>query len=177
MDRIIKIVAFCFAFQMNAYNLEHVKKLQQAVQNQQFVNASRADFRGLGALLKGADLTGAQLSGALFDAFTASVEPKPFLVQVANQVSNLSGVNFSNATLVSTSFKNAILKGANFAVADICYADFTGADLTGALGLGSAKNERLALFCNTTMPDGTKPTGKTWTDPVSGKVFYMRCSS
>lgn len=177
MDRFIKIVALCFASQLQAYNLEQVKKLQQAVQSQQFVNASRADFRGLGNLLKGINLTGAQLSVALFDGFPAMVVPKPFLVQISNQNSDLSGVNFSNATLVSTSFKNAILKGATFTGADICYADFTGANLTGVIGLGSAKNERLALFCNTTMPDGTKPTGKTWTDPVSGKVFYMRCSS
>lgn len=177
MKQLIKMMLLSVVFQQHAYNPQHVQKLQQAVQAQEFVNASRCDFRGLGTLLVGVDLSGAQHCGALFDSLPSVIDPKPCLVEVAGQASDLSNVNFSNATLRSTSFKNAILKGANFAGADICYADFTGADLTGAVGLDKALNERLALFCNTTMPDGTKPTGATWTDSSSEKVFYMRCSA
>lgn len=177
MKRCFKVVLLLFlTFQFQAYNPEHIKKLQEQIANNGFVNASRADFRGIGALLKDLNLSKAQLCAALFDSLPLVIIAKPCLVESANQVSDLSGVNFSGATLVSTSFKNTILKGANFTDVDICYADFTGADLTGVIGLDTAQNERLALFCNTTMPDGTKPTGSTWTSS-SGKVFYMRCST
>jgi uncharacterized protein YjbI with pentapeptide repeats len=176
IKQVLQVTLLFSVFHLYAYNPHHVQKLQQAVQKNEFVNASRCDFRGVGTLLKAINLTGAQLCSALFNSLPSVINPKPCLVEVSNQVSDLSNVNFSNATLVSTSFKNTILKGANFTGADISYADFTGADLTGAKGLDKALNERLALFCNTTMPDGTKPTGSTWTSS-SGKVFYMRCST
>ena len=176
MKYFIKIIVLCSSWQLNAYNAQQVAMVQQAMQANEFVNAARCDFRGLGSVLSGVNLSGAQLAGAVFDAIPATVDPQPGLMQIANQNSDLTNTNFSNATLVATSFKGATLKGANFAGADICYVDFTGADLTGAVGLDKAINARLALFCNTTMPDGTLPTGSTWTDS-SGKIFYMRCAS
>jgi uncharacterized protein YjbI with pentapeptide repeats len=150
------------SIELVAYNAHHASKVLQKVKSGQFVNASHCDFRGLGLLFKGLNLSGAQLSGVLFD-----IQNK--------QNSDLSGVNFSNATLVSTSFKGANLKNANFSNADVCYADFSGADLTGAL-LDKAKNVNLALFCKATMPDGTKPVGATWTSK-SGKVIQLHCST
>lgn len=78
---------------------------------------------------------------------------------------NVSGCDFAHATV----FRNADLRGANvsnanFFAADLTGADFrganlsggcfVGADLTGAR-LGPSVNLHHAVFCNTTMPDGS----------------------
>lgn len=175
MKQLIKILFLIFSMPLFSYNPQHVKALQQAVKNKEFINCSRCDFRGVGSLLKGLNLQNAQLSGALFSTVASATNPKPNLIEIPNQNCDLSGVSFFNAALVSTSFEGANLSGASFYGADIAYANFYGANLTGAK-LDGAINSELALFCNATMPDGTKPTGTTWTSK-KGKVFYMRCAS
>ena len=162
--------------QLQAYNEQHLASLQKAVKNETFVNCSRCDFRGVGSKLSGfLNLKGAQLSGAMFSTVAAATNPKPILIEIPGQNCDLSDANFFNATLVSTSFDGAKLTNANFDGADIAYASFAGADLTGAK-LDGAINCELALFCGATMPDGTKPTGSTWTSKKN-KVFYLRCAS
>lgn len=163
-----------YALSLQAYNARHVDQVLQIQKQKQSINASRCDFRGIGDAFKGLNFSGMQFSGALFDTVSDAANPAPSLVQIAGQKSDLTNVNFSNASLVSTSFQGAVLQKVNFAGADISYANFAGADLTGAK-LDGAQNASLALFCGAIMPDGTKPTSDTWTSP-SGKVFYLRCS-
>ncbi len=170
-----KILCLIFAMPLFSYNPQHVKALQQAIKNKEFINCAACDFRGVGNVFKGLNLKGAQLSGAMFSVVDAATLAKPALIEVPGQNCDLSGVDFFNATLVSTDFEKANLQKANFYGADIAYANFAGADLTGAK-LDGAINADLALFCGATMPDGTVPTGQTWTSK-KGKVFSMRCAS
>ena len=76
----------------------------------------------------------------------------------------LSGADLINATLHSTNFMRSDLTGArfvgadltsaNFIWADVNQADFTDANLKGAL-MSEVKNIEGAVFCRTTMPDGS----------------------
>ena len=78
---------------------------------------------------------------------------------------NSSGCDFALSTLFrnldvrgsnlsNSSFAGADLRGADFRGANLSGGCFAGADLTGAR-LGSSVNLSGAIFCNTTMPDGT----------------------
>ncbi|MBP6892664.1 pentapeptide repeat-containing protein [Candidatus Babeliales bacterium] len=174
MKKLIRIFIFISFLPLQSYNPQHVQALQKAVKNKKIVNCSKCDFRGVGNLFKGLKLKGAQLSGAMFSKVVQATNPKPILIEILGQNCDLSGVDFFNATLVSTSFDGANLSNANFYGADVAYANFAGADLTGAK-LDGAINCKLALFCGAIMPDGTKPTGLTWTSK-KGKIFYMHCA-
>ncbi len=76
----------------------------------------------------------------------------------------LSGADLNGATLHSTNFMRSDLTGArfvgadltaaNFIWADVNQADFTDANLNGAL-MVEVKNISGAVFCRTTMPDGS----------------------
>jgi uncharacterized protein YjbI with pentapeptide repeats len=61
---------------------------------------------------------------------------------------DLSRSTFEGAKLIRAEFLEAILAGCDFVGADLTEADFTGADISGA-------NFEGALFCKTTMPDGS----------------------
>lgn len=154
------------------YNQMHVLGAQSAKELP--ITASGCDFRGSAALLKNVNFINAQISGALFNANGTDETPAVGTVKIPGQTTDLSGLNFSGASCVSTGFKGTILRRAIFDNADICYADFTGADLRGAK-LDKAQNVSLARFDGAIMPDGTKCTGKTWTS-ASGRVFYCHCS-
>ncbi|MBP7854575.1 pentapeptide repeat-containing protein [Candidatus Babeliales bacterium] len=161
---------------LNSYNVQHLKKLKKQLSlKEKNINISHVDFRGLGHFLENVDLSNVQACGALFSEM--SLTPIPVfagLIQVPGQLTNLSNVNFSNASLVSTNFKGAILHNVNFSNADLAYANFSNADLTGAK-LNKAKNIELAMFCDAIMPDGTKPTGSIWTSPT-GHQIQVHCS-
>ena len=175
MKNIIQIMILFCSVQLYSYNLKHATKLKTMVTAGTGVNASHCDFRGLGDFFKGLNFTGIQFTGALFGSVSSAPTLQSFLVQVPSQVSDLSKCNFKNATLVSTSFESATLHKVNFNGADIAYANFSNADLTGAK-LDGALNADLALFCGATMPDGTIPTGSTWTSS-KGNVFQLHCSA
>lgn len=132
-----------------SYNVHQLQTIQLNMQSKKTpVQAAHFDLRGLGFLLKGANFSGAQLSGTLFDAISANPDTQfSGLIEIPNQSSDLSGTNFKNASLISTSFKNTTLHKADFSGADISYADFSGADLTGAK-LSKALHADLALFTN-----------------------------
>lgn len=108
-----------------------------------------ADFRGvdLGEVEKilmgtegrdAADLTGANLREADFTG------------------AKLKSVDFTGAGLEGAIFRDADLEGAAFFQADLRNADFTGANLKNA-DLEEAQLDG-AVFCNATMPDGTRNT-------------------
>jgi len=159
---------------IESYNTVHIAKVIKSAQSGQVINGSRCDLRGSGSLLKSLNLSKCNFSGALFNANDANVVPAGGTVKVPSQVTDLSGVNFSGALLVSTGFAGTKCAGTNFDGADICYADFSNADLTGTLNLDKAQNSSLARFCGATMPDGSKFTGTTW-QSSSGKTFYSHC--
>jgi len=162
----------CMSSLVLPYNQMHVSTVQTT--KVQPIVASGCDFRGAGSLLQKVNFVGAQLSGALFNANGQEETPAAGTIKIPGQTTDLSGVNFSGAICVSTSFKKTVLRGAIFDNADIMYADFTGADLRNAK-LDKAINVSLARFDGATMPDGTKCTGTTW-QSASGKVFYCHCS-
>jgi uncharacterized protein YjbI with pentapeptide repeats len=139
---------------LGAYNELLVLKTQQAVANGQEVIATGGDFRGLGSLLKGKNFSKAKFSGASFARNDQDVAAAAGTIKVPNQVSDLSGCNFSEAELRSTNFRYGNLQGAKFDGADIDYADFTGCDLTGAT-FNNVKNKDTAKFCEAALPDGT----------------------
>jgi hypothetical protein len=66
---------------------------------------------------------------------------------------NLAGKNFRGANLGNANFSGATLTNANFSSANLDRACFVDANLTGAR-LGGA-NTGTAIFCRTTMPDGS----------------------
>lgn len=166
------LIFFCVSSHLLAYNQMHVSTVQTTTI--QPIVASGCDFRGAASLLKNVNFSGAQLAGALFNANEKEETPAAGTIKIPSQTTDLSSVNFSGATLVSTGFKKTVLRNAIFDNADIRYADFTGADLRGAK-LDKALNVSLARFDGAIMPDGTKCTGKTWTS-ASGKQFYCHCS-
>lgn len=153
----------------NSFQLQLAKK--EALQGK-VVNISRCDFRGCGSLLTGVNFTGAQAAGVLFKP-TEQKSTVPGIVSVPGQISDLSGVNFSQAELVGASFEQANLKGSDFTGANIAYANFAKTNLTGAK-LDKALNVETAQFCDAIMPDGVVCKSGTWKSK-SGKVFNCRC--
>jgi uncharacterized protein YjbI with pentapeptide repeats len=135
------------------------------------INLSEANL--FGAKLDRASLSGANFSGA--NLGSAWLEG-----------ANLSGANFSNAVISDGVLSETDLSGANLSYADLTAcpldgANLSGADLTGTLignepllkGTnltdvdlsqseidlpGGIENPRIegAIFCNTTLPDGTR---------------------
>lgn len=165
MKMFMGIFAMVMMLKVEAYNHHQIAVLKkQIAQGVKKINASGADFRGAGILLKGINLSNAQLSGAAFNTPTKVAE-SPFLTQVIGQKTDLTKANFSKAGLVSTNFGGAILKGANFNGADISFANFAEADLTGA-NLKGALNRSSAVFCGATMPDGTTCSGASCDCPA-----------
>ncbi len=69
--------------------------------------------------------------------------------------SDMGGSTFEGAKLVRVKFKGAILGGCDFTGADLTKANLTGADLEGVASFAGA------LFCQTTMPDGSIVEGPT----------------
>ncbi len=67
---------------------------------------------------------------------------------------SLHSTNFMRSDLTSARFVGADLTAANFIWADVHKADFTDANLKGAL-MSEVKNIQGAVFCRTTMPDGS----------------------
>ena len=67
---------------------------------------------------------------------------------------NVSGKNFSGANLGSVNFTRADASDANFSGANLGKACLIDADLTGAT-LNGSTNTGGAIFCRTTMPNGT----------------------
>ena len=68
---------------------------------------------------------------------------------------NLTGAVLDGANLLLANLVNADLTGAVLDGIDLSMADLTDANLTGAI-LGRAIDISGTIFCNTTMPDGTK---------------------
>lgn len=179
MKRLILSMLALWVVSLDAYNAYQADQVLQALAQNKKLNCSGCDFRGLGTLFKQKKLSNMNLSGVLFGRISDTALPAASLIKIPNQVSDLTKVNFAGSTLVSTSFEGSILKYANFANADIAYANFSQADLTGVIGLDQAKNSSLASFAGAIMPDGSQPTGTTWTSAPSknypmGKVFYLR---
>jgi hypothetical protein len=67
---------------------------------------------------------------------------------------SLAGRNFKGANLGGANFTGAILTNANFSNANLDKTCFVDADLTGARVSGASTGA--AIFCRTTMPDGSR---------------------
>lgn len=158
---------------IHGYNTLHVEILKNNIKNKQVINASRCDFRGAGDLLKGINVSGGQLSGAMFSMPTKKADVGG-IISIPGQKTDLTGANFSKTSLVSTNFADTVLKKVNFAGADIQYANFTGADLTGAV-FTNVQNAEFASFCGATMPDGSVCNGTSWTNKSKKVTLYCNC--
>lgn len=166
------VMVTCLSGFLLGYNSFHIQEAKNASNLGQEINISRCDFRGCGPLLRGVDFAGAQAGGVLFQP-CSKASSTPGVICVPGQISDLTGVNFSNAELVGATFQGAILKGANFTGANIAYANFDKANLTNAK-LDGAKNVGTATFCGATMPDGVVCKAGTWKSK-SGKLFNCNC--
>ncbi|MBI2352874.1 pentapeptide repeat-containing protein [Candidatus Dependentiae bacterium] len=160
-----------------SYNKYHISILKDILAQKKMINVSGCDFRGTDSVgaysLREVDLSGGQISGALFSMPTKESNVDG-IVSIPNQKSDLTGSKFKNAECVSTDFSNAILRKSNFNGANIAGANFSGADLTGAK-FKKVKNARTAVFCGATMPDGTKCTGTTWKNKSKSVTLYCNC--
>lgn len=170
----MKIVLFIILISplyVKSYNQLQVAKVKKAVSTQQQVVATGGDFRGLGDLFKGMNFSNTHFSGATFAKNDQGVVSAAGTVKVPDQASDLSGCNFSNATLISTSFVGANLENANFSQADIAWADFSETNLKGATGFDTAKNIDKAKFCKAILPTGITLSS----NQVSGGSFKAYC--
>ncbi len=80
--------------------------------------------------------------------------PGKNLARCCYQGQTLTGKSFKGANLGSTNFSGATLTNANFSGANLDKTCLVDADLTGARLAGA--NTGTAIFCRTTMPDGTE---------------------
>jgi uncharacterized protein YjbI with pentapeptide repeats len=110
-----------------------------------FANLTSANFKN--ANLKDANLVGANLTDAIL--INSDLE-NTNLADADLTDSDLTGANLTDAILTDSKMinDNNGIAGANLTEANLTNADLTDADLTNA-------NLEGAIFCNTTMPDGT----------------------
>jgi len=95
--------------------------------------------------MRNSDLAGAQMHG--MNLYQTDLSGSDL------ENADLASTNLFLADLTNTNCRNAIFKGANMQFAKLIGADLTNADLAGANMNGA--HTRDAIFCNTTMPDGT----------------------
>jgi uncharacterized protein YjbI with pentapeptide repeats len=158
-------------------NLEGINLRAANLRDANFQNATLTEADLSQATLVGANLAGADLEDAqLGFSFTLGNEtlenslrislplPEPLKKGANLEGANLKGANLKGANLKGTNLEGADLSGIIASDADLqkadletvdltIYADLTNANLTGA-DLTNANLEG-AIFCNTTMPDGT----------------------
>lgn len=147
------------------YQPRHVELiLQEAQKPGVVINAAGVDCSGCGSLLRRLQVPGIQLSNAMFAPCVANEYAAYSLYQVciANQISDLTGVNFSGGNLSYANFSYANLSHANLSKTNATSACFAHANLTGADISGMQLNA--TNFCMATMPDGAVcGSGSTWT--------------
>lgn len=139
-----------------------VEFLKNALQNSTgVINCASCDFRGVVDLI-GLDLRGLHAPGITFQPCVPTVINKKneLMVCVADQFSNLYGVNFANSNFFSSCFDFAILDKADLSGADLTNSSVQSASLKDAKVAGIITTN--ASFCNSVMPDGTKCTD-SWT--------------
>ena len=107
-----------------------------------FSYSDLVDANLTGANLAAANLSGADLTGGNFTEANLTE-------------ADLSMTRLYGALLLDANLTYATLRGANLFLADVSGASLRSADLTGA-SLESTQNISEAIFCDTTMPDGTK---------------------
>lgn len=171
MKLVVWSVLVCMVSNICGYNQFHVELAKQKSAQGQVLNVSNCDFRAAGNLLKGVNFSDAQMSRVNFGpckkaSKVAGIKCNP------KQITDLSGTNFSGASLVAANLEDCLLSGSVFTGADIAYVNFENADLTGAK-LDGVVNAHLAIFCNATMPDGKKCSGKIW---KSKSGFVVKCN-
>jgi hypothetical protein len=116
------------------------------------------DFKFLNVNFSGLDLTGTDFRGSDFTGANLSGVD---LTKTRLRDANLSKANLSNARLNFELMINLNLTGADLTGAVWTYRDqfglknLTGKDVTGAELGPSADDLKVAIFCNTTMPDGS----------------------
>lgn len=160
---------------MSAYQQRHVNLIiQQSEQAGIIINATGADLSGCGTLLRQLQAPGIQLCNAMFAPCKLNDYSAYNLYQVcvANQISDLTGVNFSGGNLSYANFSYANLTHANLSKTNATSACFAHANLTGADISGMQLNA--TNFCMATMPDGQVcGSGATWT----GQGLTIDCGS
>lgn len=104
-------------------------------------NSNRAACNVSGASLAGIDAQGSNLQ---------RVNGQDTMFSSAGQPANWSRVNFAGACLQGARFNAADLRATNFGAACLVDADITGARTD------ASTNFHSALFCRTTMPDGSR---------------------
>jgi uncharacterized protein YjbI with pentapeptide repeats len=153
---LIILIHYC---SLIAYNELHVSKVQEAITKGEQIIVTGGDLRGAGTSLKGKNMSKGLFSGTSFAKNDKDVVPAAGTTKIKNQISDLSGSNFSNAELISVNFTGANLEGTNFDGADVAWTDFSESNLKGA-SFNGTKNMDKAKFCKATLPDGTVLTAE-----------------
>lgn len=158
--------------QLFSYMPNQVRNFKNALQKNMPVNCSGCDFRGSLDFVD-LDAQGVFMPGVSFQPCVASEQNQnSMMVCIAQQPSNLAGINLAGAILFSSNFDGAILQGANLSNADLTdsslqYANLQDANLEKAITQG-------ATFCNAVMPDGQICT-TTWQG--QGVTIECNCSA
>ena len=173
MNFLIKLlfVVGCVSFieQLFCYSPTQIRAFKTSLQNSgQITNCSGCDFRG--ADLQGLDAHGAFLPGALFQVCIPNdVNRKSSRICVANQVTNLTGINLAKAFLFSSCLDGVILDKADLSGADFSNSSLQNASLKGAQITGIIVEN--TTFCNAIMPDG-----EICTDMWTGQGVTLDCN-
>ena len=139
-------------------------------------NGSNLDARGIPSFyLAGVEAIGAHLPGATFQPCVPNDVNKNnnAMICTPNKISDLTGINLTNAFLHSVCFDSALLKnakldGAVFTNGSAQKTDFTGATISNIVATD-------AIFCGAIMPDGKICNGKSWTG--QGVTIACNCQS
>lgn len=157
MKKIQFFIILIHSYNLLSYNVLHVSKVSQRIKKGDPIVASVGDFRGLGTIFKGKNMSKSVLNGATFVKTEKDPIQTAGTIKIINQESDLTGTNFSKADLRATNFRGVILEKAIFDEADVEMTDFSETNLTNA-SFNGTKNMDKAIFCNATLPDGTKLT-------------------
>ncbi len=149
-------------YDLFTYNELQVSKVLQHIAKRTPIVASGGDFRGLGTILRGKNMSNSFLSGASFAKNEKDVIYTAGTIKISNQGSDLTGTNFSNSELKGINFRGAILERAVFDGADVEMTDFSETNLKNASFKGT-KNMDKAIFCKAILPDGTVLTSENMT--------------
>ncbi|MBP6870037.1 pentapeptide repeat-containing protein [Candidatus Babeliales bacterium] len=136
--------------------------LKNALQDStKIANCANCDLRGV-IDFAGIDARGLHAPGVTFQpcAITAANKDNGLMICIPNQVSNLTGINFSHANFFSSCFDSAILDKADLSGVDFSNSSIQNASLKDANVKGIVTTN--AIFCNSVMPDGQICT-ETWT--------------
>jgi hypothetical protein len=158
MKKIVHLVCFIFfglIQQLFGYMPSQVRAVQKRLQTPGAkINCSGCDFRGVQEFA-GLDLSNVFMPGiAMQPCVISDTNKDSMMMCIEKQAANLIGTNLSHAVLFSSCLDGIILDKADLTGADLSNCSVQYATLQDAIVKDIVTDH--AIFCHTTMPDGTE---------------------